>query len=284
MKEILKLKNASVKFKETLALNDLSFSVYDNEIFGFLGPSGAGKTTAIKVLTKQLKLNNGSAYLFNQSLESLGNSVYDTLGIMTDSNDIYEGLSVLENLNLFADLRNVDRNQVELLLRQVGLWEDRSKLAKKLSKGMRQRLILSTALIHKPKILFLDEPTAALDPKTTLEIHTILRNLNQEGTTIFLTTHSMDEAEKLCDRIAFLDQGEIMEIGSKDELKLKYAQNKINVVYASGTRKLYEKSNDGLAQILNDGKDDDILTIHSVEPSLEDIFLDVTGRSDYELA
>lgn len=284
MKEILTLDRVSVSYNNTPALKDISFSIYEGEIFGFLGPSGAGKTSTIKTLTKQLIPSHGEITLFGHDLKTLNTSVYENIGIMSDTNDIYDNLSVYENLKFFAEIKGVDVSEVDRLLEKIGLLEDKKKLAKKLSRGMRQRLILATAIIHKPKLLFLDEPTAALDPKTTADIHDLFRSLNREGTTIFLTTHSMDEADKLCHRIAFIDQGEIVEMGSKEALKMKYALNEINVRYENKGVVTYTKSSESLVEISEASKTDTVLTIHSNEPTLETIFLTVTGRENYELA
>lgn len=284
MNKILELENVSVSYNGTLALDNISFEIKEGEIFGFLGPSGAGKTTTIKALTKQLKLKNGEIVLFDKPISLLTSSVYDDLGIMTDSNDVYESLSVEENIKFFASIRNVSNKEVEFVLKKVGLYEERKKVVKKLSKGMRQRVILASALVHKPKLLFLDEPTAALDPKTTHDIHEFLKDLNNEGTTIFLTTHSMEEAEKLCDSIAFIDQGRIVENGTRDSLIMKYAKNEIIVEYSDGNKDTFSKDAIGLMELAEISKTRDIIKVHSNEPSLETVFLTVTGRSNYENA
>ncbi|QIK57057.1 ABC transporter ATP-binding protein [Erysipelothrix sp. HDW6A] len=284
MKSCLKLKDVSVMYKDVPALNNISFDVKEGEIFGFLGPSGAGKTTTIKALTKQLKTNSGTIELFGKSLNEYKDSVYDKLGIMSDSNDIYENLSVYDNLKFFAEIKGIDECLVNPLLEKVNLFRDRKKIAKNLSRGMRQRLILATAIIHQPKLLFLDEPTAALDPKTTADIHELFMSLNKSGTTIFLTTHSMEEAEKLCGRIAFLDQGSIVEMGSQESLKLKYAHDEIVVQFEDYSRESFSKDHQGLLLIANKSIQKKVMRIHSNEPSLEMIFLTVTGRDNYEIA
>lgn len=284
MKSCIKIENLSVSFKNQKAVTNLTFHVAEGEIFGFLGPSGAGKTTTIKALTKQLKIDQGRIELFGKPLSDHHSSVYDQIGIMSDSNDVYENLSVYDNLKFFASIKGMDEDVVNPLLQKIGLYEARKKPVKKLSKGMRQRLLLATAIVHKPKLLFLDEPTASLDPKTTLDIHELFYTLNKEGTTIFLTTHSMDEAEKLCDRVAFLDQGYIVEMGSCDALKLKYAQEKITVEFSCDGTEVFDKSTDGLQAILKKAQQDPIVRIHSNEPTLETIFLTVTGRDNYEIA
>lgn len=282
MKKVLELKNINVKYDDKTILKDISFDVDENSIFGYLGPSGAGKTTTIKLLTKQLLKESGSIQLFEKDLEEYPASIYDSLGILTDSNNIYEALSVEENINLFCDLRGTDRKEGISVLKELGLYEDRKKPAKSLSRGMRNRLLLGTAIIHRPKLLFLDEPTGSLDPKTTLEIHNILRRLQKEGTTIFLTTHSMEEAEKLCDYIAFIDHGQIVEQGKTEELKLKHGKEAIKAVFKNKGVKEYTKDEAGLQQIITDMKEDELIKLHSDESNIESIFLDITGRDTYE--
>jgi len=157
------------------------------------------------------------------------------------------------------------------------LWDDRNKKVKDLSKGMKQRLLLACAVVHSPKLLFLDEPTAALDPATTEEIHNMLFDLRENGTTIFLTTHNMEEADKMCDRVAFLNKGSIVELGAPEELKLKYAKNKVDIVFADGSQVTTEKDAAGICKALED-KQLAVRSIHSQESNLADIFLDLTGR------
>ncbi len=161
----------------------------------------------------------------------------------------------------------------------MGLYEDRKKVAKDLSKGMKQRMVLSRALIHNPKVLFLDEPTSALDPGTSLAIHKLLLKMKNNGTTIFLTTHNMEEADKLCDRVAFLNEGQIVELNTPDNLKLKYAENKIEVkIHPDSEIVLVKNDIDGFRKINEWVKSDKLLSIHSKEPNLEEVFLKVTGR------
>lgn len=284
MNKCLEMKEVQVNYKNKKALKNITFAVYEGEIFGFLGPSGAGKTTAIKVLTKQLKMNSGSIQLFGKSLDAYRGSVYNELGIMSDTNDVYENLSVYDNLKFFAEVKGIETALVNPMLKRVGLDKDKKTLAKNLSRGMRQRLILASAIIHQPKLLFLDEPTSALDPKTTYDIHQLFKELNQSGTTIFLTTHSMSEAEKLCDRIAFIDQGSIVELGSQDQLKLKYAQEEIEVLFEDGNIEVFEKSSQGMMSIAEKSVNNPLVKVHSNEPSLEEIFLTVTRRENYEIA
>lgn len=278
MDKIISMTDVAVSFKETKALNGLTFEVKENEIFGFLGPSGAGKTTTIKTLTRQLRAEKGDIFLFGEELRGLSREVYEEIGILTDNSGLYERMTVFENLKLFADLKGLGSNAVLEVLDRVGLLEDKKKLAKNLSRGMKQRVMLARAVLHKPKLLFLDEPTSALDPGTSKAIHEMLFDLNGTGTTIFLTTHDMVEADKLCNRVAFLNQGKIVELGNPGELKLKYADNSIVLTLMDGTILEEEKTKDGMMRLAESLNGREIAMVHSSEPTLEDIFLKVTGR------
>lgn len=278
MDKIISMTDVAVSFKETKALDGLTFEVAENEIFGFLGPSGAGKTTTIKTLTRQLRAERGEIHLFGEELLGLSRDVYDEIGILTDNSGLYERMTVFENLKLFADLKGLGSGAVLEVLDRVGLLGEQKKLAKNLSRGMKQRVMLARAVLHKPRLLFLDEPTSALDPGTSKAIHELLFDLNKGGTTIFLTTHDMVEADKLCDTVAFLNTGKIVELGNPKELKLKYADNCITLTCADGTVIETEKTKEGLLSLAEQLDGRRIATLHSAEPTLEDIFLKVTGR------
>ena len=186
-------------------LQDVCFDVGTGEIFGLLGPSGAGKTTIINILTNQLDAEGGSHWIDATPLET---------GLMLDEDGLYTRLNCLDNLNVFADIYGIPHKKSLDALMSVGLGDAAKKAVHALSKGMRQRLALARAILHEPKVLFLDEPTSGLDPATARGIHKLIRNLCQNGATIFLTTHNMEEAVKLCDQVALLHQGIIVEQGS----------------------------------------------------------------------
>lgn len=279
MNNIIEMKNVTKQFKGKDALKRITFSVKEGEIFGFLGPSGAGKTTTIKILTSQLTPSSGEAKIFNKDTYSLKREIFKQIGVLSDNSGVYERLSVEQNLMVFADIYNVNRKSIDEILEKVGLLQDKKKEAKKLSRGMKQRLMLARTLIHKPKLLFLDEPTSALDPGTAKEIHKLLKELNEEGTTIFLTTHNMEEADKLCNRVGFLNNGEIVEIDTPENLKLKYAENIIEVKLKPNREKIILNNDDTSAEkIKNWMLGNQLLSIHSKEPNLEEIFLSLTGR------
>ena len=225
-KILLELSHISKRYRTELALKDITMALHEGEILGFLGPSGAGKTTTIKIITGQLKPTGGEAKLLGTDAENMDASIYEKIGVVSDNSGVYEKMTVWQNLSVFAQIWNVKKERIEEVLKQVELWEHRKKLAGKLSKGQAQRLILARSVLHKPRVLFLDEPTSGLDPSTAVAIHKMLLDLKKEGMAIFLTTHNMEEATKLCDKVALLYQGTIVEFGSPQELCLKYNRDK----------------------------------------------------------
>ncbi len=207
---IIEVDNLSKKFKTKKVINGITFKVKEGEIFGFLGPSGAGKTTLIKMLIGEYTITSGSAKLFNQIPSKLNESITSKISAVMDNFGLYERLTVYENMEVFANIHNVKNEEIDKILKKVELYDSKKIVTSKLSKGMKQRLLLARAIINKPKLLFLDEPTSGLDPATSLKIHDLLFDLKNNGTTIFLTTHNMEEATKMCDRVALLNLGKIV--------------------------------------------------------------------------
>ena len=205
--------NVEKRFGKQTVLSDVSFSVGEGEIFGLLGPSGAGKTTIINILTNQVKEDSG-----NKEVKVHPNEI----GIMLDIGGLYSHLNCLENLNLYAGIYGLPKGKPMEVLETVGLKDSAKKNVSALSRGMTQRLALARAILFEPKLLFLDEPTSALDPGTSKGVCKLLQGLREQGATIFLTTHNMDEALKLCDRIALLYDGKIIEQGNPNEICKRY--------------------------------------------------------------
>lgn len=202
---MIQMNNVVKKFGEQTVLSGVTFKANEKEIFGLLGPSGAGKTTIINILTQQLNADDGC--------HETGAKLSET-GLMLDTDGLYVRLSCLDNLNIFADIYAIPRKKSMEALRSVGLYEAAKKSVNSLSKGMRQRLALARAILHEPKVLFLDEPTSGLDPATARGIHSLIQGLCDKGATVFLTTHNMEEAVKLCNHVALLHQGKIVEQGA----------------------------------------------------------------------
>lgn len=279
MEQLLTLKHIRKQFKNKQAIEDINLQINRGEIIGFLGPSGAGKTTTIKIATGQLKQTSGESIILGKSNEKIDERIYENIGIVTDSSGIYEEFTVYDNLLLFANLLNVPVSKINKLLNRVGLFEQKKQLAGKLSKGQSQRLVLARAVLHNPQLLFLDEPTSGLDPSTALEIHKLLLELKENGMGIFLTTHNMVEASKLCDRVALLNDGVIVEYGSPEEICLRHNRNKRYEVHlANGKKFTLNHSKETSEKIQNWLVEDQIEAIHSCEPTLESVFLTVTGR------
>jgi len=273
------VKHIGKKFNHFVALEDVSFSIQKGEIFGFLGPSGSGKTTMIKILTAQLEQTFGQASIFGIPAKQMKESVNKArFGILTDNSGLYKRLTVDENLLLYSQLYQLPSTSVDEALQFVNLQAARKKKVSILSKGMIQRVTLARAIMHKPDLLFLDEPTSALDPVNTEHIYKGLRKLNEMGTTIFLTTHDMAEAETLCDRVAFLHNGKIRAIGEPSELKLQYSDQSMVVELTNGERHVLPLNETSAAVKISNWMNSKVIQrIQSNEPTLGDIFMQLTG-------
>ena len=272
-------RNLSLSFAEKQVLSDINFRIKQGEIFGLLGPSGAGKTTLIKLLTGQLRQDNGYAELLGKDTKDLSTLEHRQIGIMMDNFGLYDRLSAYDNLRFYADIYHVPYNKIPDILKSMGLYEARGTAVSKLSKGMKNRLSLARALMNNAKILFLDEPTSGLDPATTREIHNILSEQKKKGASIFLTTHNMFEAESLCDNVALLNEGLIIEYGNPTDICRKYNHlNKLRLTLKGGENISLENSRSSAFQMKEYLEKELIEAIHSTEPTLETVFLELTGR------
>ena len=218
----IQVNNLTRDYKDLRAVDHISFEVEPGEIFGFLGPNGAGKTTTIKMLTGQLRPTEGSAKVAGWDIVEDRDQFKPCIGVVFEHQNIYERLSARDNLIFAARLYGVDKKRIDQVLEQVGLMERAKERAKKYSHGMKQRLLIARALLHEPEIIFLDEPTKGLDPGVARAIRNIVSDLAENGVTIFLTTHYMEEADQLSHRVAILDQGKIVALGTPDQLKNQY--------------------------------------------------------------
>ncbi len=204
------------------AVKGITFQVKEGEIFGFLGPNGAGKSTTIKMLTGQLNPENGKIRVLGLDITKQSGKVQAQIGICFEKTNLYEQMSALENLKLFARLFAVKKFDADELLIRVGLKGREKDRVVTFSKGMKQRLMVARALVNRPKILFLDEPTEGLDPASAKNIRKVILKERAKGATVFLTTHDMAEADKLSDRVAFINEGEIVALDTPHNLKQKY--------------------------------------------------------------
>ena len=270
-------------------LKGIDLKIYSGEIFGLLGPSGAGKTTLIKIMTGRIIPTKGQAFLFGEepgtstrgSFSDRDGSLAQRkqIGMMMDDFGLYERLSCMDNLAIFADLYGVNRKRVEEILERVNLWETRKRPVADLSKGMRTRLSLARAVLSEPTLLFLDEPTTGLDPGTAAEIHDLIRREKERGATVFLTTHNMEEAAKLCDHVALLNEGNIVEYGKPEEICRRYNyHHKIRIRFYNGECEEIDSDSSSADRIADYFRQEMIETIHSTEPDLETVFMELTGR------
>ena len=276
------VENLSYHYGKILAVDKISFRVARQEILGFLGPNGAGKSTTVKVLTGQLRIQEGHATLLGIDIAQDIERVQARMGVCFEQPNLYEQMTALENLELFARLFNMKNFDGNALLKKVGLEGREKDRVANYSKGMKQRLMVARSLVNQAEILFLDEPTTGLDPVSADSIRNLILKERERGATIFLTTHDMWEADKLCDRVAFLNQGKIAALDTPHTLKQQYGQRSL-VVEISRDGQLEERTitmdkpetSDTIRELFSHEK---VVTVHSQEATLEDIFLKVTGR------
>lgn len=277
---MIKCRELYKSFDSREVLKGINLDIRKGSIFGLLGPSGAGKTTLIKILTGQIRYDSGTVRVFEKEPDCLSGKDKKKFGIMMEDFGIYERFSCGDNLSVYADIYGVSRDRIKHVLREVGLEDAYKKPASNLSKGMKARLQLARAFIHEPEIIFLDEPTSGLDPQTMRGIHRIILDKKNAGCTVFLTTHNMEEATKLCDKVALLNEGEIVEEGKPEDLCRRYDhQKKIKIHLFDGEDMELDRSEtaaEKVSKLLMTGR---LETIHSTEPTLESVFLELTGRN-----
>ena len=279
---MFKVTNLSFTYPKakTKTIKNISFDIHPGEIFGFLGPSGAGKSTTQKILIKLLDHYEGEITYNQVDLQKLGQSFYEEIGISFEMPIHFSKLTAHENLAFFAKLYRSNAD-IDELLKKVGLYEDRNKMVGQFSKGMKVRLNFVRALLNNPKMLFLDEPTNGLDPRNAMIIKSMIRDFKAQGGTVFITSHIMSDIDQLCDRVAFIVDGELRLIDSPRNLKLRYGKNIVKVEYYEHDALIMKEfsltdlaANEEFNHILTSKK---IETIHSGETTLEQIFIDVTG-------
>ena len=279
--QVIQIKDVCKAFDQRQVLNNISLSVEEGEIFGLLGPSGAGKTTLIKMLIGLLSATSGNIAILGKELDKKIDESFPSFGMVLDNDGLYDRLNCYDNLELYARIYSISNRKkvINDLLEKVGLIESSKKSVSNLSKGMRQRLSFARAILHSPKIVFLDEPTSGLDPATTLQIHSMMKMLKESGTTIFLTTHNMNEAQKMCDHLALLNEGNIVEEGTPEDICLHHRKKcEVNIEMTNGEK--YMVDSHDLLTVLQTVLDTNnkIRSIHSNKPNLEEVFIELTGR------
>jgi ABC-2 type transport system ATP-binding protein len=314
MNIIIKAKSLTKQYEHILAVNHIDLEVFEGEIFGLLGPNGAGKTTTIRMLTGQTKPTFGEAWIAGYDIIHESIKAKESIGVVPEVSNVYDEMSAWENLIFSAELYDVPRSErskraIELL-KFFGLYERKEDKVANFSKGMKRRLTIAVALIHKPKVIFLDEPTTGLDVQSSRMIRNLLKQLNKTGVTIFLTTHYIEEADQLCHRVAIINKGKIIALGSPEELKTKAEEEHIieisfsiskdieeyedienqlkNLNYVSSISRigdkfrLYVENTSEVIPIIIDfcrKNNLKIISINTLKPSLEDAFVKITGLS-----
>lgn len=277
-REGILVENIFKSYKKREVLKDISLHIPKGIIFGLIGKNGAGKSTLIKIITGQLVPDKGKAYIDN--LESTNTKeLSKTIGLVSEEPGLYDRLTVLSNLDFFARLYGVSLERVEEIIDEMELKNHSDVRIKELSKGLKQRVIIGRALLHKPKYLILDEPTSGLDPTSAKFLREKIKQLSNSGITIFLTTHYMEEADRLCDQVAFLDKGKVIESGTPRELKLKYSNNHLELFLKDKYEPLILSLNEQehKEQLQQYIKTECIETIHSCEGTLENVYMRVLG-------
>ncbi|MBV1757192.1 MAG: ABC transporter ATP-binding protein [Dethiosulfatibacter sp.] len=281
---MIKVKNLyhSYSNDDKYAVDDVNFEISKGEIFGFLGPSGAGKSTTQNILTGLLQLQKGDVEVAGYDVKNIKNKMFNKIGMSFEQSNVYNKMSGLENLEFYGKLFDVKTRDPMELIRMVGLDGKEHIKAGKYSKGMKHRLTFARSMINNPELWFLDEPTTGLDPAIASNIKDIIKEENEKGVTVFLTTHNMYIADELCDRVAFIVDGKIRLIDSPKELKLKYGEKLVEVEYFRNGQlfkesfsTVVEEEKNKLIEVI---KGNDLQTMHSKEATLEEIFIKVTGR------
>ena len=266
-------------FNDLRAVDNISFAVDAGEIFGFLGHTGAGKTTTIRMLTGQLRPTAGRAQVAGCDAATEQHRLKPLIGVVSEHQNLYERMSGRENLAFAAQLYGIENKRVEEVLNQVGLTDRGGDKVQNYSNGMKQRVLIARALLHRPQIIFLDEPTRGLDPVVARDIRRLILDLATQGVTVFLTTHYMEEADQLCRRVAFISDGQIVALDTPDNLKVASGKRLLEATLTDGERVTIslddQDAGKQLEQLVSSRR---IRTLHSAEATLEEVFIQMTGR------
>lgn len=282
MEKVIEAKNITYSYNKKLAVDHISFGIGKGEILGFLGPNGAGKTTTLKMLTGQLLPQDGEISVLGIDVQKDVRKIKSQIGVCFEEKNLYEDMSAVENLTFFASLFGIKNFDVKFLLKRVGLSVDRKDRLANFSKGMKQRLMVARALVNEPRVLFLDEPTDGLDPVSAEDIRNVILEEKRKGVTVFLTTHDMMEADKLSDRVAFINEGKIAALDTPDNLKHQYGKRVIKIRYLED-KNVKEEEYNLESKVIGQNIQNmltkyNVLDMHTEEATLEDIFKLLTGR------
>ncbi len=284
MPDILSLDQISKRFNQVTVIDQLSFQVNEGEIFGLLGPNGAGKTTLVNIMTGLLCADSGTVTLFGK--QTAGDAeARSNIGLASQSLALYEDLTAAENLHFFGKMQSLNgsslSNAVSRTLDTVGLTDRAKQRVKEFSGGMKRRLNLAVAILHKPKLLILDEPTVGVDPQSRNAIMESIMKLREQGHTIIYTTHYMEEVEKLCDRVAIIDNGKLIALDTVNGLlqthgsnyRIRYSQN--NQIHQTNS----DNPLDTIRELLDNEEQSSISNLSVLSPTLEQVFLNLTGHA-----
>lgn len=281
MAYVLTIENLKKNYGAFQALQGLDFKIGRGQCVGLLGTNGAGKSTTIRIITGQLRPSSGRVDVMGVDPSLEPKKIHPFIGYIPDSQSLYDDLTVESNIAVFARLFGKNDQSVGEIIAQVGLGEKTKVKVKNLSKGLRQRVLIARALVHSPEFIILDEPTTGLDPSSAESIYNILERLKKQGATILLTTHLMNDVDRLCDHIVFINKGQKVEEGSPDQLKQKYSLPTIEVeLLQKGelSRHSFKKDKDWIEQLAKLEKLGDVLRLRTHEPKLEDIFIQLVGK------
>jgi len=279
---MIEVKNVSKIYKGTKAVvNDVSFTVKEGEIFGFLGPNGAGKTTTIRMMIGLLKTTEGEIWVNNLNVDKDIKKIHEQIGVVFELPNLYLKWTIRDNLKFFADLYKVPSEQINEVMESLQLKDKADIKVSSLSKGWKQRVLIARALLHKPKILFLDEPTSGLDPNTAILIRKYIHSLKLQGTTVVITTHDMNEADELSDRVGIMYNGELVALDTPKKLKNQYGKREMVMEYIENKEVLkitLPLNTTETATIIYDKMSaGNIVSLHSQEATLADVFAELTG-------
>lgn len=308
MNKVIEIKNLTKCYGDLIALDDFSLDVYEGEILGLLGPNGSGKSTTINTILSLLKYDSGSIKIFNKEMSSTAYDIKSKIGVVFQDVAVFDELSVIENIDYFCGLyikdKKIRANYVQDAINLVSLNEFTKFKPKQLSGGLLRRLNIACGIAHKPKLIFLDEPTVAVDPQSRNNILEGIKRLNELGATIVYTTHYMEEVEQLCNQIIIIDRGRVIASGTKDELKnmitlgeritielksmnqtfieqLKNSDRVMNIEIENNTVHIsYNTKEDNLSKLIDYVRENNVnyTSLFSERPTLNDVFLELTGK------